>query len=159
MQTYFHFTMAKLGAGSIIEPGNWGRLLRRYQHKPSVPNGQFFGVSWILCRELVFEIERLKHTPSKPSRFDAAFVIPTRDQADWYRVANDQFGTQVLHEVEIVDPSAAMHTGDLSYTSWPVQCEFLDPTSEMAKDYWLGNGTGHKEVLTLSALRVVKCLD
>ncbi len=77
-----------------------------------------------LGRELVFEIERLKHAPAAPSRFDAAFVLSYRSHADQCRSANDTCGPQVSHEVEIVDPTASSHRGDLAYTAWPAPCEF-----------------------------------
>ena len=156
---YFHFTMSRLGMDSIIEPGNWGRLLRRYQHKSTLPNGQMFGFNWTLTRELVFEIERMKNAPEAPSRFDAAFVLPTREEAERYRARNDPHGTQSLHLVTLVDDQKPQHTGCLSLTDWPAQAEFLEPMTAMARDYWLGKGDGDKEVLTLSPLRVVLCMD
>lgn len=68
---YYHLTMARLAPGSIIYPGNWGRLLRRYENDSVT--GQVFGNSWILARELKYELVRVQHYPSKPSRFDVAF--------------------------------------------------------------------------------------
>ena len=43
-----------------------------------------------------------------PSRLDACFACPTREDADKYRLFNDQNFQQVLHEVELVDPTGSM---------------------------------------------------
>jgi hypothetical protein len=158
MISVFHFTMTRLGPGSVIQPGNWGRLLRRYQHKP-MPNLPQFGGPWIISRELILELSRLRHAPTAPSRFDAAFVLADADVAERYRASNDPNRTQTLHEVELVDPEAPSHLGSLAMTAWPMPFEFIDPMTAMADAYWLGHGGGDHEIVTLSALRVIKCID
>jgi hypothetical protein len=44
-------------------------------------------------------------------------------------------------------------------TAWPMPFEFIDPMTAMADAYWLGHGGGDHEIVTLSALRVIKCID
>ena len=117
-----------------------------------------FGSAWILARELVFEIERLKHAPAAPSRFDAAFVLSYRSHADQCRSASDTCALQVSPEVEIVDPTASSHRGDLAY-GLACAVRVLERMFEMTRLYWSGQGIQDKETLTLSQLRVVRRLD
>lgn len=107
----------------------------------------------------MFENVRLKEFSGLPSRFEAAFVFKTRDAAERYRSFNDQFGTQVLHQVELVMPNAPQHAGCVDFLKWPEPNEFLHPTRSLAQDYWIGRGEGDFETITASPLRVVTCLD
>lgn len=148
---YYHFTPIRLGAGSLVEPGNFGRILKRYLTGT--------GNAWMLARELVFEKHR---PPSKPSRLSACFALPTTDDAERYRQANDQNFLQVLHEVEVVDPLAVQHLGSLSYLDFNNSLPFMDPTTTAAISYWSGAaGDPMKgiELVTTSGLRVMRALD
>jgi hypothetical protein len=157
--SYFHFTMARLAPGSVIEPGNWGRLLRKYQNAPAT-NGAQFGAVWVLTRELVFELERTRNFPTRPSRFCATFCFTDRANAEVYRSLNDQPHAQVLHEVEHVTPAAPSHVGYVSKCNWPGGGQpFLDVMTNQANDYWRGDGDGVSEIVSTSGLRVVSCLD
>jgi hypothetical protein len=91
----FHLAPLRLGAGSIIQPGNFGRIIKRY-----ALNNNFDG--WRIARELIFEQSRPK---DKPSRLCSCFGLPTRVDCDAYRKFNDANFLQVVHEVEIVDPT------------------------------------------------------
>jgi hypothetical protein len=57
--TYFHCAPMRLAAGSIIEPGNWGRMLRLYE----VTNGQIQGN---VLNEALLEFARQLHAPTAP---------------------------------------------------------------------------------------------
>jgi hypothetical protein len=152
-QTLFHFAPIRLGPGSQIEPGNWGRLIGRYEAEDlDAPGG------WRLARELIFEEQRPRN---KPSRLCACFALPTHEDALAYRALNDRNCTDVLHEVEIIDPTLPTHIASLSWIDHEAG-PFLDPMRERAKKYWAGlAGIPEKgsELLTASAFRVVKCLE
>ena len=156
MTTYFHFAQLRLAAGSVIEPGNFGRLLRCY--RPTL-NGQGFGNAWLLCRELIFEQAR---PADKPSRWQCCYVVPSEKDVQCYRAANDVFRLQIVHEVEFTQPSLISHTGALSFLDMVDGSEFLEPERIAAQQYWSGapgileKGT---EVLTASALRVIRSLE
>lgn len=153
----YHYANLRLGPGSIIEPGNWGRLLRRYS--PAAPGGVGFGNSWLLARELIFEQLR---PSSKPSRLSACFALPSRDDANKYRQFHDKNLQQILHIVELVDPTALQHTAGLSFADMADGEPFLDRTQSAAKNYWAGlpgDQAKGSELLAISALRVVRALE
>lgn len=157
----YHFTMMRLAPGSIIEPGNWGRLLRRYENAPG-SNGQQFGKVWVLTRELVFELTRIKlpKANSVPSRFESTFSFKDEAHAHVYREANDPHFVQVLHEVELVDPNAPQHEGAVSKSNWPAGGRpFLGDMTQAAQEYWRGEGDGPRELLSASGLRIIRAVD
>jgi hypothetical protein len=158
VSTYFHFTMTRLDPGSIILPGNWGRLLHRYQHKNS-QGGQIFGQVFVLFREVLVEGIRAEHFHALPSRFYATFCLPDLEAAERYRAAHDPSRLQVLHEVEITAESLPTHVGFLSDLAWPQEDNFLGPMKKRAHDYWSKNGQGDIEIVSASPLRVVRAVD
>lgn len=157
MTTLFHFTAVRLSPGSLIKPGNWGRILRRYQHKSVT--GQLFGNPWVVARELAFEMARREVAPRAPSRLECCYAVPSLDAAQRYREANDPHLIQVLHRVRIADPEAPKHEGALAFLNWPQQAVFLEPTLDLARRYWAGEAAGDTEILTSSPLEVVECLE
>lgn len=58
--TFFHIAPMLLGAGSVILPGNWGRVLKLYTNA----NDVFY-------REHILETIRANEYPDKPSRLNA----------------------------------------------------------------------------------------
>jgi Protein of unknown function (DUF2441) len=77
-QTFFHLSSIPLAPGSIIQPGNCGRIIKTYQSP--VQNVQTFGNMNVVARELLFEMVRIESFPSKPSRMKAAFCCMTEAQ-------------------------------------------------------------------------------
>lgn len=153
----FHLTMVRLGRGSIIEPGNWGRLLSRYE-SPAEPGQKVFGNPWVLARELVFEAVRVESFSAKPSRFSSTFALVSEEQALAYRTRYNLKLKQVLHRAELVDPASPLHAGIVS--DWPPGgMPFLAPMRAKAVDYWSGRGEGITEILSASPLRILECLE
>jgi hypothetical protein len=151
----YHLAPLRLGAGSIIEPGNFGRLLGRYM--PSEKRA--FGNAWMLARELIFEQARPRQLPS---RLSSCFALPTLRDMECYRKFVDPNFQQVLHEVAIVDESQAQHRGARSFVSMQDDVVFLATTQAKAAKYWSGDpgdpAEGY-ELLTNSSLRVLKALE
>jgi hypothetical protein len=153
----FHLTMARLAEGSIIEAGNWGRLLREYE-SPLDSAQKTFGNPWVLTRELVFELARVESFPDKPSRFSSTFALVCEADAAAYRTRYNLKMKQVLHCAELVDPASPIHAGIVG--DWPPGGKpFLDEMRAKAVDYWSGRGEGITEVVSASPLRILKCLD
>jgi Protein of unknown function (DUF2441) len=155
---YFHFAPLRLASGSVIQPGNWGRLLKRQQVTQHNNVGM---VPWHLTRELVFETIREHGFGKLPSRLGSAFVLPTRHDADIYRSHNDQNHFHILHEVDLVDLTAPVHRGWMSFLDYQGG-PFLEATRVQALQYWSGNkGDPEKgeEIVTVSPLKIVKCLE
>ena len=142
----FHVAPTALRTGSVIEPGNWGRILALYRYNPS-NNG------WMMARELAFEMERLRTAPKAPSRTEACFALPSLDEAQRYRFANAPLN--VILEVELSEPDAACHYGFLQQFEGMHDQLFIASVKQRAEDYWNGIGEGDREVVTASGLRVV----
>lgn len=149
MSSYFYCYSLPLAAGSVINPGNWGRILRMYTQQT---NAQ----PWVLIRELAYEGVRRQQFPAKPSRFDGLFVCETEaDLKDFRMAANRRL--DIGYEVELVDPSASCHRGDRTLPN-------LQPTDDLptfetrAVLYWQGTSIMKPELLTLSSIRIVRQL-
>jgi hypothetical protein len=155
--SYFHLSGAMLAIGSIIQPGNWGRVIKAYgwQHPHSL-------------REMALEQARLATAPHLPSRMDAAFVIPTLQEAQTFQSGTQGFQQHILYRVTLDDPSASSHLTD---------SRLIAPQGTIRPDwanvYWLNLGaqaaaipgidwtvtTGLREMLTRSQLRVEERLN
>lgn len=79
MTNYFHSAPLLLEPGSIIKPGNWGRILNCYRQGNNLAN------AWMLARELAFEAVRTAEFAALPSRLAAAFVFETLNDVNQYR--------------------------------------------------------------------------
>lgn len=158
----YHLTMTRLREGSIIEPGNWGRLVRKYENA-TLRNSQFGGnlAGWIIARELVLELERVKNFNGLPSRFDSSFSFRDAENVERYRLKNDIHKAQVLHEIEFVEPAAVTHEASVSLLDWPPpDHSFLTVMGNMAAEYWKGAVAGDvREVVSASALRVLRSVE
>lgn len=91
-----------LEAGSVVEPGNWNRILRRHTRQEGNP--------WRLVRELIFEDIRKECFPDKPSRLQAAFVSETINDLETF-IGNNGRNFDLKYEVELIDPDAKSHRG------------------------------------------------
>lgn len=120
--TYYHVCPTLLDKGSIILPGNFGRIIRD------------MGIEHPLwSRENILEFFRKENFPDKPSRLNATFVFETKEATEFFKTHNCPNG--VIYKVAPTNPKAKRHEGDL-------HC--LQPTSsvgdweEIARRYWEG---------------------
>lgn len=149
-----------LSPGSIIHPGNWGRLVRRlgWQHGSAM-------------REMALELARRTFHPTLPSRLDCAFVLLTRDEADLFKQHNQGFAHHLLYRVTLTNPDAAQHVADSRLcvpvgtfrSDWanvywqPYEAQFASiPGVDRSDPAWT---IPLREMLTLSKLRVEERLD
>lgn len=118
----FHWCPAKLASGSIIEPGNFGRIVDLYGYKH--PH---------YLRELALEQARQNVAGEAPSRLNCIFCFLTEQDARAFRFREHQgFATSHLYQVEAIDASA------------PVACVPIDAlerwdtnrADELARSYW-----------------------
>ncbi|CCG42199.1 DUF2441 domain-containing protein [Magnetospirillum molischianum] len=150
MQSFFHCAPIPLRAGSIIEPGNWGRIVRLYQ-----PN---FGNYAVAFREKVLEEIRLKEFPHKPSRLECCYMVPSYEIAKTYQNRADS-RTLLIYEVELLYTDTPNHIGDWTYC-YPVDDSYyFDEMEECARQYWRGEGVGNTEILVNSPIRILRCVD
>ncbi|QGZ56699.1 hypothetical protein [Paraburkholderia acidiphila] len=152
MPSYFHLCSVQLSPGSVIEPGNWGRIIELYPQDNNVSN------AWRTAVEQVFEATRLQLTPDAPSRLTSAFAFLS--QADAERQRPQMGWLNMLYEVELVDPDAVQHIGvfDLLTAAYVIDgTRFLPKARGLATQYWSGSAAdGTKELVTASPLRIVR---
>jgi len=146
MTTPYYFACSyPLEPGSIVLPGNWGRILGMYSTSG-------FGNAWIQYREDVFEKIRQDEFPDKPSRVTSIFLCDT-EQA--LRDFMQQTGRLIdlPYAVSLVDPEEPIHRGCLSLLQIQ-QKENLDTFAQKARQYWIGNPVSRPEVVTTSRIRI-----
>jgi hypothetical protein len=154
---YFHLSGAHLAIGSIIEPGNWGRILRFHGWRHSEA-----------LKEMALEHARLSRFKDRPSRLEGAFVFLTVDEARAFRANNSVFNSHILYRVTLVNPAAAFHITDLRLANplglfrsdWAdVYWQPFDPATIAVPgiENWssmTGGLVQVREMLTLSQLRI-----
>ena len=89
MPTLFHFARELRTLGSIIEPGNFGRIIRQ--------QGQAHA---LFRREMIYEAVRQGCFPHRPSRLECLFCFPTLEEAALCRAHINGYADSVLHEVK-----------------------------------------------------------
>ncbi|QDM17541.1 hypothetical protein [Tardiphaga sp. vice278] len=149
---YFHCISTILNPGAIIEPGNWGRVIRNagWAHNLS-------------AREVVLEHIRQREFADKPSRLDAAFFFDDENEARFYANSDGRLITMIPYEIELVKPDAPQHFGDWRNVAANGP---LDMT--WANRYWQGqmlpphqDALWHascREVLAVTAMKIIRRL-
>jgi hypothetical protein len=146
-KSYFHFASQKLGAGSVILPGNWGRIVSKlgWQHSHAI-------------REAALEASRAANFAHAPSRMECVFLFFSQEDAERYR---KQSPLGILHRVTLVDQSTPVFQADLAAfpPNIPYRWDWCDT-------YWSRNLNRIPPVentllegLTLSAVTVEECLE
>ena len=139
---YFYCCPQRLDVGSFVDPGEWGRILRTYDH-------QTFSNTWIiLVRELVYEHVRREQFPSKPSRLDCLLLCMSEDDLSEFRAASGR-SLDYRYEVELVNPLARSHLGDLTLTGVK-STDNVAAIERSASLYWQGTSITKPELATHS---------
>lgn len=150
MKTLFHVAPLLLEAGSIIKPGNWGRILNSYKLQQGNP--------WILAREFIFESVRTANYPSLPSRLSSSFAFEKLEDANQYKSHFASWSS--VYEVEFVDPDAIAHRGSYDLASLPSeQVEFVPVVASNAEKYWTGKEIQTAEIISKSSLRIISLVS
>lgn len=144
---FFHIAPVPLGVGSIIEPGNWGRVMR---FNPAA--------SLTVSREAIYEMVRLAAFKDRPSRLNALFVCPTEQSARQYLETHARLG--ILYEVELLTPTCNMHVARVAdvYSPPPNYTPALGDLEAAAHRYWAGVSRDELgvELVCESACRIVR---
>ena len=146
---YFYCYSLPLEVGSVIRPGNWGRILRTYTPQ-SAPN------HWLLTREVAYELVRVRSFPQKPSRFESIFLYLSENDLNEFRASANR-GLDLGYEVELVDPSASSHLGDWTLPNMQ-NTDNLPVFESRATLYWQGTNIVKPELVTLSPIRIIRVL-
>lgn len=146
MTTYYHSAPLVLQEGSIIEAGNWGRILNCYRTDGN-------GNAWLLARELAFEAIRSSEFSDSPSRLSSCFVFEKFKDANQYQREFSRWNT--IYEVELLNSDAPTHRGGFNLVQFPDgNTEFLPVVVDWARKYWRGEEVQVPEIVTNSPLRI-----
>jgi len=89
MTSYFHLAPILLASKSVIEPGNFGRIIKLQ------------GIAHPLYRrEMAYEQVRQQSFCNRPSRLDCLFCLPTLEEAELYHTHIKGYESSILYEVE-----------------------------------------------------------
>lgn len=149
----FHISHAWLDVGSVIMPGNWGRVVSAHGYRHN-----------LALRESVLEEVRRLEFPGLPSRLASAFYLETLEGARAYR-QNQNMQLVNTYEVERVAADAVEAKADFRRVQ-PVGALGFD----WARAYWRGEGFPedalngidpnlYLETLSVSPLRVVRLVS
>lgn len=134
--TYYYCASTGLAKGSIIQPGNWGRILYMY-------GGQYPGNWEVLYREMCLEYIRKLEFTEKPSRLDSIFLCRTKKGMDSFRKKNNRL-IDIAYKVKILDNKKPIHIANWSQVSppnWGQQNSIIKSMEESARSYWKGLGS------------------
>lgn len=150
---YFHLCPTMLEPGSVIKPGNFGRVIDSYR-----PNN----LGPLAVRELAFEVARLKHFADKPSRFNSIFLFPTLGHAQAHLFRFDV--SSLIYEVELTEPESKLFHGNMAiiHEGFPNdQTPAIPYIYNLAAAYWMGISEVQpdSELLSTSPIRILRLHD
>ncbi|MEH0023014.1 MAG: DUF2441 domain-containing protein [Desulfobacter sp.] len=154
--TFFYVCPILLENGSIISPGNFGRVIQEYQeYRPS-------DLGHLAVRELTFEIVRSEHFSDKPSRLTSLFLFSTKEAA-FENIVNFSIGS-VIYEVELIEEGSKIFKGDMDLIAANSPNEKIPAIPfimQAAASYWNGQNLipEKTEVLTDSPVRILRLID
>ncbi len=102
--------------------------------------------------EMAYEIVRVKEFNGKPSRRDCVFCCESEVDARRF-AANHDRATNLIYEVELVDPNALVHK-----TNYELVSVEAGPSKwgDLARSYWSDGHTENIEVICGGAIRIVR---
>ncbi len=154
-EIYYYIARKDHQPGELLGGGNFGRGYREYCYDINTSQGAFNG--WKIAKEVIFEIIRAKHYPTLPSRLECSYAYLTHEAALSGFVPNQGL---FAFEVEVKDLLAPSHIGDftlLNSENNPGASEpFIPWVENTAHTYWSGHAPQVPELLTLSAIKVVR---
>jgi hypothetical protein len=117
----YHCSPIWLEPGSVIRPGNYGRII--WLLGPNHPHWR---------REQALEQIRAAEFPDKPSRLTSAYTCLGLDATRLF--ASVQMPSGVIYEVEMVDPQATTHVSNFNCVQ-PIP-GVIENMDDVARLYW-----------------------
>jgi hypothetical protein len=144
--SYFHCAPTTLSPGSVIHPGNWGRILNLYETN----NGQ---INLSAANEGLLEWARRSLAPTKPSRLASVFTLPSLQEAVDFR--NKHQRLSIIHEVEPTEQNPNRHDGDYEIAITPYRARYFPQMFDFPNVYWTQTATANREILFGCSVRVI----
>ena len=143
---FYHCSSTQLEAGSIIRPGNWGRIIRNtgWGHNQAL-------------KEAALEYVRQSEFPDKPSRMMSSFFFDDENEAHFYSISDNRQITMIVYQVAI-DLLVQPHVGD-----WRGTQPRGSVSMDRAREYWLGQfqpphqtGASCRELIVVTSLQIIR---
>jgi len=146
---FYYLCSYPLISESVIEKGNWGRIMRLNQINQ---NSALY-----LLRELVFERIRIEEFTNKPSRFKSLFLCPSIESAKEFKKERP---FDIIYEVMPLNASANSFETDWSLITSPLNKNIVQ-VEEEARNYWNGliTSDNKKEVVIESDIKIIRKLE
>jgi len=147
-KTFFHAVSLPLAPGSVIEPGNWGRMLKNYMAKQD---------DGTLLRKTLFEQVRCQDFPDRPSRLNGIFLGETAKG-----LFNFLYECGRIHDIayEVTLEQENARPFRTCYGLPTPDRPLLDALNKQARRYWQGENEDSLEtrieMLTTSPVRMVR---
>ena len=158
---FYHYSPILLKEGSVIEPGNFGRICQ-------------LGSS-LKRREEFVETIRKEHFNTKPSRLKSIFLLQSIDDAYKYRrhqnMVNNKIDWNILYKVQPVEEIKIYHVGCTGiFDKMLARLSATERDISIAHDYWSGvtaslqYSNGHKEsfakeVLLTTSVKILSKIE
>ena len=146
--SYYWLCSYPLENGSIILPGNWGRMISLYRSDDGL---------LLYLREKILEEIRIREFPNLPSRMTSAFLCLTIEDAIKFRDSNNR-SFDILYKVEVIDDKPVFKT-DWTFLNWPMTPFLLKDLENMAYKYWQATDIQNPEILTESRIKIIQRCD
>ena len=168
---YYYLCSYPLRGGSIVEKGNWGRIIQKNPNFQQLSknlriNSRFSsGVIFVapqdqyVIGEFIFERVRKNEFPDAPSRLECIFVCKTSDGAKSFR-SESRRNLDLIYEVEPTDVNSRMLETDWSWIN-SILNKPLHEIEEAARKYWCGEiqNPDKKELLWDCGVRILHKVD
>jgi hypothetical protein len=142
MPTFFHVAPTGLAAGTILQPGSWGRHIRQWEKGGATFNNH--AEAYILLWEVALEAVRQSIAPAEPSRLDCVFACGSQADAIAFR---DRFRpTQKVYPIE-VSTGTRTFVADYDVITNSIAGPFVDTFVGQAFRYWTQRPVGMPEIL------------
>jgi hypothetical protein len=143
----YHCCITPLEVGSVILPGNWGRIIKLYTSAE--------GNVHIAYREKILEDHRQANFPNKPSRLDGVFGCRDLMDAIQYKLENARWS--IIYRVETVTQDHRVHHAPWTFDYNDARKFYFEGTHAVANTYWQEHPlTQDMETLVDCPVRVVE---
>lgn len=152
---YFHVSDRQWNVGDVIDPGNWGHLIRAHSNVAIVPNAgidvapHHRNFMW----EAALEVARRAYAAHKPSRLGIVFLFP--QQADALTFQGMIGGQARVYEVTPLNPADPHHHGDMDLLH-NVPGHLIDHIHDRCQQYWTQAPAGMTELLWGGRVEVIR---